>query len=99
MSQKGGRLNPSTFKERKLQKMLKPFDSLPKWAQILLMAIPGVNALVDFIQRLLLVIDNATGKNIVGMILTLLGPVGVVVAYIDLIMMLSKKEFILVEKK
>lgn len=79
--------------------MLKPFESLPKWAAILLLAIPGVNAIVDFIQRLFLVIDNATAKNIVGMILCIFGPVGCVFAWIDLIMMLTGKEFLLVEKK
>ncbi len=73
--------------------MTKWYFDLPKWARVLLLIV------IDPIIRLLGVIDKPVATNIIGLVLSILGPVAPVIWIIDIIMMLSKDSLLLFEAK
>ena len=75
--------------------MIKWYRELPKWARALLLLVPCFDAVL----RLFAVIEKPVASNIIGLILSILGPVAPVIWIIDLIMVLVKDSLILFETK
>ena len=71
------------------------FNKLSKVVRIILMIIPVVNWVIDVVIRIEALIKKQSTHNIVGLILFAF--FGYVLAFIDLIMVIIDRDFILVE--
>ena len=65
--------------------MTKAFKDLPRWLQIVLLAIPFCNYVVEIVLRIFAVIKKASVLNIVMLIVAVFG-FGVILGWIDLVL-------------
>lgn len=75
--------------------MLKKFYDLSRLVQILLLAIPFFNFVLELIIRFSSMIKKPSLSNLIGLVLALIG--NVFFAYVDLVFLLMSKGLILVE--
>lgn len=75
--------------------MLKKFYDLSRLVQILLLAIPFFNFVLELIIRISSMIKKPSLSNLIGLILALIG--NVFFAYVDLVFLVMSKGLILVE--
>ena len=73
--------------------MLKKFYELPKWAQVILLLIPGVNWVMEVVIRVLLLIEKQCPENIVGMVVATF--LGIPLGWVDIIFLVTTKELVL----
>ena len=71
------------------------FKKQSKVLQIILMIIPMVNWIIDLVIRIEALIKKQSTNNIIGLILIVV--VGYIFAFIDLIMVIIGKDFLLLE--
>jgi len=72
--------------------MAKSFQNLPRLIQFLLLLIPGVNWIVEIIVRVSAVIEKASLRNVIGLLLGVF--VGFAFGWVDLIWILLFKHLI-----
>lgn len=72
--------------------MARAFQNLPRLVQFILLLIPGVNWVVEIIVRISAVIERASLRNIIGLIIAIF--VGFVFGWVDLIWVLLFKHLI-----
>ncbi len=77
--------------------MLKKFYELPKWAQILLLAIPFVNAVIEIIIRILKLVEKQCPEHIVGLVVSVVA--GVPLGWVDIVFLCTTKELVLIADK
>ena len=73
--------------------MAKKFQSLPRIVQFLLLLIPGVNWITEIVIRISAVVEKATVRNIIGLVIAIV--VGFVFGWVDLVWVLVFKHLIL----
>ena len=73
--------------------MAKSFQKLPRLVQVILLLIPGVNWITEIIVRISAVLEKASGRNILGLIIAIL--VGFAFGWLDVIWVLLFKHLIL----
>ena len=73
--------------------MAKSFQKLPRLVQVILLLIPGVNWITEIIVRVSAVLEKASGRNILGLIIAIL--VGFAFGWVDVIWVLLFKHLIL----
>ena len=71
------------------------FNKQSKVLRIILMIIPFVNWIIDLVIRIEALIKKQSTTNIIGLILVVV--VGYIFAFIDLIMVIINKDFLLME--
>ena len=72
--------------------MAKKFQKLPRLVQLILLLIPGVNWVTEIIVRVSAVIERASLRNIIGLLLGVF--VGFVFGWVDLVWVLLFKHLI-----
>jgi hypothetical protein len=73
--------------------MAKKFQSLPRIVQFLLLLIPVVNWITEIVIRISAVVEKATVRNIIGLVIAIV--VGFVFGWVDLVWVLVFKHLIL----
>ncbi len=73
--------------------MAKSFQKLPRLVQVILLLIPGVNWITEIIVRVSAVLEKASGRNILGLIIVIL--FGFVFGWLDVIWVLLFKHLVL----
>ena len=81
--------------ERKNLNMTEWFKKQSKVVRIILMIIPMVNWVIDIVIRIEALIKKQSTNNILGLVLYVF--FGYVLAFVDLIMVIIDKDFLLVE--
>ena len=75
--------------------MAKAFQRLPRLVQIILLLIPGVNWVTEFIVRLSAMIERPSFKNILGFIIAI--PFGIIIGWLDIVWCLLFKRLFFCE--
>ena len=66
----------------------KKFEELPLLVKVILLLIPGVNWVVEILVRASSVLKNKDALNMLGLILAIIPPTGIVLGWLDLIWIL-----------
>lgn len=73
----------------------KSFQSLPRWFQILLLFIPGVNWITEVVVRGSAALHGKAGEQIFILILAIIPPTGILLGWVDVFSCLFRKKLIL----
>lgn len=77
--------------------MVETFKGWPKWLQIVLLAVPMVNYIVEIVLRIFAVVKKASVLNIVMLVISCIGG-GVILGWIDCVLVgILGGDFLLME--